>query len=86
MEQIEKFREEVRVWLEENCPESMRSPMTGDEDVCWGGRKFSYQSDEQRLWMERMAKKGWTVPQWPREYGGAGLSRSESKIDRKSVV
>ena len=80
MEQIEKFREEVRVWLEENCPESMRSPMTGDEDVCWGGRKFSYQSDEQRLWMERMAKKGWTVPQWPREYGGAGLSRSESKI------
>ena len=80
MEQLEQFREEVRAWLEENCPATMRAPMVGDEDVCWGGRKIVYQSDEQRLWLERMAQKGWTVPQWPREYGGAGLSRAESKI------
>ena len=23
-----------------------------------------------RLWLERMAERGWTVPTWPREYGG----------------
>ena len=80
MEQHEQFREDVRSWLEENCPASMRTPMTGDGDACWGGRKFSYQSDEQKLWLDRMAAKGWTAPQWPTEYGGAALSRSESKV------
>ena len=66
MEQLEQFREEVRAWLEENCPASMRTPLTTDDDVCWGGRKFPYQSSEQKLWLERMAAQGWTVPQWPR--------------------
>ena len=80
MEQLDQFREDTHSWLEENCPASMRMAMTGDDDVCWGGRKFSYQSDEQKLWLDRMAEKGWTVPQWPNEYGGAGLSRSENKI------
>ncbi len=27
------------------------------------------------LWLERMAEKGWTVPTWPAEYGGAGLDK-----------
>jgi|TARA_R110002072_G_scaffold7949_3_gene42135 acyl-CoA dehydrogenase len=80
MEQLEPFREDTRSWLEENCPAGMRTPMTRDDDVCWGGRKFSYQSNEQKLWLDRMAAKGWTVPQWPKEYGGAGLSRSENKM------
>jgi acyl-CoA dehydrogenase len=80
MEALEQFREEVRAWLEENCPASMRTPMKGDEDVCWGGRKFVFQSDDQRLWLERMAAQGWTVPDWPREYGGAGLDRKQCKV------
>jgi acyl-CoA dehydrogenase len=80
MAQREQFREEVQTWLEENCPQSMRTPMTGDDDVCWGGRKFAYKSPEQRLWLDRMAEKGWTVPEWPKEYGGGGLSRAENKI------
>jgi acyl-CoA dehydrogenase len=58
----------------------MRIPMKGDEDVCWGGRKFVYQSEEQRLWLERMAAQGWTVPDWPQEYGGAGLDRARCKV------
>ena len=28
---IEAFREEVRSWLEVNCPASMRTPMPADE-------------------------------------------------------
>jgi acyl-CoA dehydrogenase len=85
MAQLEQFREEVRAWLEENCPASMRTPMNTDEDVCWGGRKFSYQSDEQRLWLERMVQKGWTVPEWPKEYGGGGLSRADNKVLQKEM-
>ena len=86
MADLERFREEVRAWLEGNCPDSMRTPMKDDEEVCWGGRKFVYQSEDQRLWLERMARKGWTVPDWPREYGGAGLGRDESRILRQEMA
>ena len=36
---LDAFREDTRAWLEENCPESMRTPVMNEEEVCWGGRK-----------------------------------------------
>jgi len=58
---LDSFRQETREWLEENCPQSMRSPMTNVEnDQCWGGRKWTFKSEDQKLWMERMGAKGWT--------------------------
>jgi acyl-CoA dehydrogenase len=80
MADLEAFRAEVRDWLAENCPAEMRTPIRHDDDVCWGGRKAKFSSDAQRLWLERMGAKGWTVPEWPREYGGGGLSRAEAKV------
>ncbi|MCI5046327.1 MAG: acyl-CoA dehydrogenase family protein [Aquisalinus sp.] len=77
---LEKFREETRAWLEENCPEEMRTPMSVDTNACWGGKKFKFESDAQKLWLDRMAERGWTVPEWPKEYGGGGLSKAEAKI------
>ena len=74
---LDAFRQEVRAWLEENCPESMRTPIRSEADICWGGRNWTFASEDQRVWLERMAEKGWTVPAWPREYGGAGLSSDE---------
>jgi alkylation response protein AidB-like acyl-CoA dehydrogenase len=32
-----------------------------------------------------MAAKGWTVPGWPREYGGSGLSPDEVKVLRQEM-
>jgi alkylation response protein AidB-like acyl-CoA dehydrogenase len=32
-----------------------------------------------------MGAKGWTVPDWPREYGGGGLSPAETKILREEL-
>lgn len=80
MSDLETFRSETRAWLEENCPKEMRAPSRGEEDICWGGRSWKFQSDAQKVWMERMAAKGWTVPAWPKEYGGGGLSKDEVKI------
>lgn len=80
MTDLETFRSETRNWLEENCPASMRTPIRGDNDVCWGGRNFKFVSDDQKVWLERMASRGWTVPTWPEEYGGGGLSKEEAKI------
>ena len=67
---LEKFREQTRAWLEANCPPEMRKPATSDGDVFWGGRNAKFSSEPQRVWFERMRDKGWTVPDWPREYGG----------------
>ena len=86
MSDLESFRAELRAWLAVNCPPEMREPVRGEEDFCWGGRNAVFKSDAQRLWMERMAERGWTVPDWPREYGGGGLSPAETKILRQEMA
>jgi acyl-CoA dehydrogenase len=87
MTDLETFRKETRAWLEANCPPEMRRPATDREgDTCWGGRKWKFASDAQRVWCERMVARGWTVPEWPKEYGGGGLSRDESKILREEMA
>ncbi len=73
------FRAETRAWLEAQCPPSMRTPVPEDE-VVWGGRNARFKNPDSRLWLERMAAKGWTVPTWPKEYGGGGLSAAEARI------
>jgi alkylation response protein AidB-like acyl-CoA dehydrogenase len=85
MTDLESFRKQTRTWLEYNCPPEMRAPQGGEGDICWGGRKWRFKSEAQRLWLERMAGKGWTVPEWPREYGGGGLSREEAKVLREEM-
>ncbi len=80
MSDLDKFRADTRAWLEANCPAEMRTPMKSDKDACWGGRNFEFQSDAQKIWLERMVAQGWTVPTWPKEYGGAGLSRKEEIV------
>ena len=80
MSDLEAFRAETRAWLEANCPPEMREPIRDDDDVCWGGRRVNFKSEAQRLWLERMGAKGWTVPEWPSQYGGGGLTREEAKV------
>lgn len=79
-EPLEEFRGETRAWLEANCPAEMRERVLEEADVCWGGRNVRFKNDAQRLWLERMAARGWTVPEWPKEYGGGGLSAEEAKV------
>ncbi|PAU88175.1 acyl-CoA dehydrogenase [Pseudomonas sp. WN033] len=86
MTDLDVFRQQTRAWLEDNCPQSMRAPVTSDADACWGGRNFQFQSEDQKLWLERMAARGWTAPDWPREYGGGGLSRAETKVLQEEMA
>lgn len=86
-ENHEHYRLEVRDWLEDNCPNAMRLPNGPDnKDTCWGGRNWCFSSMEQKEWMERMVLKGWTVPEWPVEYGGAGLSKYQAKILQEELL
>ena len=80
MEALEKFRQETRAWLEENCPKSMRTPMASEDETVWGGRNAKYPNPDSKLWLDRMASRGWTAPTWPKEYGGGGLSKEENQV------
>lgn len=85
MSELEQFRQDTRVWLEENCPQSMRTPIKGFEDLYNGGRNPEVAHPDQPVWCERMAQRGWTVPHWPKEYGGGGLSKDEVKVLREEM-
>lgn len=74
------FRAETRAWLDANCPAEMRQPIEGESDVFWGGRNATFKNAAQQRWFEAMAERGWTVPTWPKAYGGGGLSKEEGKI------
>ncbi len=79
MQALQEFQESTRAWLEENCPPSMRTPMVQDE-IAWGGRNATFKNPESKVWLERMAAKGWTCPTWPTEYGGGGLNKEQSIV------
>jgi len=80
MDDLDRFRDEIRRFLDESCPPSMRTPIMGEDDEVWGGRRAVFKTPDARAWLERMAERGFTAPTWPREYGGAGLSPAEAAI------
>ena len=42
MTDLETFRKDTRAWLETNCPPEMRRGTAGDDDICWGGRRWVF--------------------------------------------
>ncbi|MCB1691181.1 MAG: acyl-CoA dehydrogenase family protein [Pseudomonadales bacterium] len=73
MSDLAAFRQETRAWLAENCPPGARGP----GEVSNGSTKIRIQDADTRQWLGRMVEKGWTVPTWPKAYGGGGLSKEE---------
>lgn len=62
------FRQEVREFLRTELRDEWKAtPDEGEGDVA-----ALYQ--RRRPWREKLAKRGWTAPAWPEEYGGAGLT------------
>ena len=79
-DKLAAFRNETRSWLENNCPQGAREAGF----IPWGSSKIKLEPDT-RLWLERMADKGWTVPTWPEKYGGAGLSKPEYLVIQEEM-
>jgi alkylation response protein AidB-like acyl-CoA dehydrogenase len=75
MSKLESFRQTTRAWLQKNCPPGAR----GSGYIPIGSKSIELEPDT-RLWLDKMIEKGWTVPTWPREYGGAELDRDQYKI------
>lgn len=75
MAETDEFRNETRAWLADHCPEGARGP----GQIPWGSSKVDLNTDTRR-WLDRMAEKGWTVPTWPKAYGGAELERAQYTV------
>jgi len=86
MTDLDTFRTDTRAWLEAHCPTEMRQPILSEADMCWGGRNWTFASDAQKQWLEVMAARGWTVPDWPRDYGGGGLSADETRVLKEEMA
>src|SRR5436189_29225 len=76
MDDLDKFRQETRFWLEANCPPEMREPMRDESDACWGGRNPVFKSDAQKSRMETMAASGSTGT-------GSDLASLQTKCEDK---
>ena len=73
--ELDAFRTEARTWLEANFPPSLKGKggiMNAEEPAPVEG--------DYGLWKSRMGDKGWGVPTWPTEYGGGGLTASETRV------
>lgn len=72
---IKQFRKDTRAWLVKHCPAGAR----GSGTIPWGSTKIPLTDDAQQ-WLDNMIQRGWTVPTWPREYGGAELDREQYRV------
>lgn len=64
------FRDEVRTFIDENYP----------KDLMGLGDREDYDRDTFLAWHKILAKKGWSVPAWPVEYGGTGWNATQRYI------
>lgn len=67
------FQKEVRDWIAENFDDDMRRKMALS--------KNGYiDKPTQVKWQKKLYEKGWIAPNWPKEYGGPGLSAAQRHI------
>jgi acyl-CoA dehydrogenase len=54
--------------------------------VSGGGKKLPIDDPDKQRYFDAMFERGWTVPHWPTEYGGAGLSAAEHHALRQAMA
>ncbi|MDA0892746.1 MAG: acyl-CoA dehydrogenase family protein [Proteobacteria bacterium] len=84
-DQLALFRTEVSAWLKTHCPASQRQPIVREEQI-WGGRRRVFPSADAKQWFEACRDRGYTAPEWPVEYGGAGLTPEQAKILKQEMT
>ncbi len=83
-EATERFRAELRDWLEENVPSE-------EERIADPPRSSAHLTDWARAWQLRQFDAGWLVPGWPADLGGRNASPIEQlvyfeELSRHSVM
>ncbi len=87
------FRREVKTLLEERLPARYRRMSEeGIDEGYEGGWVADRRSDDPERrqaaeqWGDAIAERGWFAPQWPKEYGGGGLSPMEQFVFNQELT
>lgn len=78
-EEAEKFREEVRDWIESNVPADMEFPPETEE---LDDKTYAFA----KILRSKLAAGGWLHPTWPKEYGGGGLSLEKRYVLEEELL
>jgi alkylation response protein AidB-like acyl-CoA dehydrogenase len=84
------FRTEVQQFIATECPPGIRRRGFGAMFGGGGWDDIRLGTDEYRKlnadWAKKLAQKGWIVPAWPKEYGGAGMSVMQQFIFNQEMA
>jgi len=80
--ELDSFRGEVRDWLAANFPPSLAHTATSP----FAGAVARKQTADDEVWRARMGETGWGVPDWPKAYGGGGLTPGQVKVLREEMA
>jgi alkylation response protein AidB-like acyl-CoA dehydrogenase len=80
--EMESFRDEVRGWIQENFPASLREKL----EEYYGTLPRYPEGADWKLWKDRVVAKGWGTPGWPVEYGGGGLSTEQARLIEREYL
>ncbi len=83
--ELDAFRTEVREWLEENYPASLRKDPDRVTEQLMGEARVKRDEDVD-LWRKRIGEKGWGTPTWPKKYGGGGLGQPEARVLQEEMA
>src|SRR5579883_2666326 len=70
------FRDEVRAFIKQSLPDSIRQKLIAERHIS---------KDDLVVWTRILNEKGWAVPHWPVEWGGAGWSPMKQLIFRDEL-
>jgi alkylation response protein AidB-like acyl-CoA dehydrogenase len=74
-----KFRSDVRAFIDQHWPESVRDDSAPFE---FSGAT----TPAERRWLDALVARGWSVPSWPVEFGGTGWTPTQHYIwDRETA-
>ncbi|MEX0781440.1 MAG: acyl-CoA dehydrogenase family protein [Dehalococcoidia bacterium] len=68
------WRKEVREFIDSEAPAALRSGADQGEGALFG------RMGAIKEWREKVAKKGWIAPAWPKRYGGADMTVIEQFV------
>jgi alkylation response protein AidB-like acyl-CoA dehydrogenase len=78
---LESFRTDIRDYIAEHCPDSMKNRTFHFEDA-----HEVYSTPDADKWLQAMAARGLTTPTWPAIYGAAELSYEENKVLQEEMA
>ena len=70
-QEVRDFRAEVREFVQTNLAAEIRDKVERGEEL---------EREEHMCWHRLLVARGWSIPNWPTEYGGAGWSLAQQYV------